>query len=164
MALILKVVNTARELVNVPAYGMTTIFGGLNAELLTAVRMLDGALKQLAPAPTWRAGTWAEVTEGDRVRLGGQEAVVASAVVQDWHMRSGGDKWWEDRPEEHRVVFVKLVDRGAYSFPPSGQVEILDVAWPKEDLASWVACAAAVLEHQAMESLKRDLGAKELDQ
>jgi hypothetical protein len=135
--------------------------------LITASRMLDGAIAQLMPRPTWRATTWGMVAAlgaGTRVRLGGHEAVVASAELQQWHVDPRSDQY-RPRPLEHRVVAVRLGGgEKLYTMPPDGAVEVLDVEWSEESLAEWVAAAGAVLECQAVEELKRTLGAEGVDQ
>jgi hypothetical protein len=166
-AFILAVLDAARELIGRRGFGLSSLLDRQEAALVTAVTMLDGAVSQLTPRPTWRTTTWAEVVElgtGTRVRLGGQEAVVNSADIQTWHVDPRSSEY-RPRSLEYRVVSTWLSGRDQlYGFPPEGPVEVLDVEWPPEEesLASWVAAAGAVLEFQAMHELKRTLGAEEL--
>lgn len=166
-ALILAVLDAARRIANTPGHAFAAIFGSPEAELSAAVQMLDGAVEQLKPRPAWRMATWARVAglgAGTRVRLGGAEAVVESAVIQSWHVDPRSNEY-RPQPMEHQVVFTKLVGReGGYRFPTGGQVEIADVEYPdpEESLAQWLAAAGAVLEFQAMQALRDSLGAEEL--
>lgn len=163
-ALILAVIEAARTIAARPAVDLANLVGA-QVELVTAVRMLDGAVKQLLPRPAWCEGTWVDVArlgEGTRVRLGGHEAVVFSAALQAWHVDPRSSEY-RPQPLEHQVVAVRLGEgQKLYRFPPSGPVEILDVEWPEEDLGSWVAAAGAVLEAQALYDLKHKMGAVEL--
>jgi hypothetical protein len=164
-ALILSLIDAARAYAAESGAGLATMFNGPASELVTTSRMLDGVISTyLTPRQIWRAGTWVDVSTGDRVRLGGHEAVVASAVVQDWHVDPRGSTY-RPVPLEHRVVAVRLGGgEKLYTMPPDGPVEILDVEFPEESLAGWVAAAGACLEVRAVEELKRGLGAKEMDQ
>lgn len=165
-ALILRVIEAARAVVSKPGYGLATLYDQDGAALGTAVAMLGAAMEQLAPRPAWRAVTWEQVARsfgaGTRVRLSGAEAVVESAALQTWHADPRSSEY-RPQPLSHQVCAVRLVGRGQlYNMPPDGAVEILDVEWPEADLASWVAAAGAVLECQAMETLKRSMGAEEV--
>lgn len=168
VALILGLIEAARVIAARPGVGLGNMFRPEEAELVTHSQMLDGAIAQLVtPRPAWRAGTWEEVATlgqyetGTQVRLGAVEAVVESAVIQDWHMDPQSNPRYP-RPMAHRVVYIRLEGREKpYSMPPDGAVEILDVVYPESTLASWLAAAGAVLECQAMEALKDQLGAEE---
>jgi len=101
----------------------------------------------------WEPRRWRELVAGDRVELGGVEAVIASAVTQHWHvdtreeMRrwhpgSGNDaeegscrtcrgachrgRGWESPALERSVTEVRLEGRDrVYQMPPDGEVETL---------------------------------------
>jgi hypothetical protein len=167
-ALILRVIEAARAVVSKPGYGLATLYDQDGAALGTAVAMLGAAMEQLAPRPAWRVVTWKDIAgsaaSGTRVRLGTAEAVVESAALQTWHADPRSSEF-RPQPLEHQVCAVRLAGRGQlYSMPPTGAVEILDVEWPEADMAGWVSAAGAVLECQAMENLKRSLGAEEVEQ
>lgn len=116
-------------------------------DLLAAQKSLDAAVEHALPvaeepAPAeWKPGTWAEVTAGDRVRIGTTEADVDSVLPIQW------------LGSRARQIQVRLKGRDPlYSMPPSGLVEICKGAAGQavEEagvtvLASWAAEAVRTL-------------------
>jgi len=99
----------------------------------------------------WEPRRWRELVAGDRVEIGGHEAVIASAMTQDWHAHPekysyhpGMDNDVEENPcracrgacretrgrkyeaLEHSITAVRLEGRDPlYQMPPDGEVETL---------------------------------------
>lgn len=88
----------------------------------------------------WHPTTWRDVKTGDRIRVGGQhEAEVEVAMEVTW-LGSGAAQ-----------VPVKLKDRGHYTMPPSGPVEVWVPSLPE-----WAAQAyLALMEEPYVEGLSR---------
>lgn len=126
-----------------------------------AVERLEVFLLELEPKHVWRPGTWAEVRgSGTRVRLGGVEATVESAVMGSWHVDPLSPSR-SPRPLEHSTVRVRLIGRDqTYTFPPGNAVEILDVSWPLASQADWAAAAMAAQQEQAVQILTEAFSAR----
>ena len=119
-----------------------------------ALAALDAALQEEADAAGqvnaghWHPATWADVKDGDHVRLGGQhEAEVETVVPLTW-LGSGAAQ-----------VQVTLTAREApYQMPPSGPVEV----W-KPSLPEWAArvflghLEGAAMQFAAFEAFGRAL-------
>jgi hypothetical protein len=111
----------------------------------------DRLTRETAAGPVgWEPRRWRELIAGDRVELGGVEAVIASAVTQNWHVdpekytyhpgsgreqdsecRACGGQCRETRGRkyqalEHSITEVRLEGRDpVYQMPPDGEVETL---------------------------------------
>jgi hypothetical protein len=92
------------------------------------VEELDRFIEQAAPADEpvgWEPRRWRELMTGDTVSLGGVEAVVESAMVQQWHVDPNSNEY-RPQPLEHEIVALRLKDREPlYRMPPDGEVETL---------------------------------------
>lgn len=99
----------------------------------------------------WEPRRWRELVAGDRIEMGGVEAVIVSAQTQGWHVspdkyvyhpgigndedenpcRACGGKCRETRgrkyePLEHSITAVRLEGyERLYQMPPEGEVETL---------------------------------------
>lgn len=89
-------------------------------ELLAALEPGEASTK---PA-RWVVTQWQYTTAGDRVRLGGQEAVIEGFAKNRWHVDNTDP--WHPKPWEHTSVLVKLQHLPApINFPPASEVEVL---------------------------------------
>lgn len=86
--------------------------------------------------PTWEAGTWRDVREGDRIRLAGAEAQVETYTAGTWHA-----------PREHVKVQVRLKGRE--------DLGLMTIAAPNTPLE--IECTP---ERRAQLLLSRQLGAE----
>lgn len=88
----------------------------------TLERYVDQVVPPVPPV-SWEPRRWRELVAGDRVSLGGVEAEVESAAVQDWHVDPRSSEY-RPEPLEHSVVALRLVGRDMlYRMPPDGEVE-----------------------------------------
>jgi hypothetical protein len=89
-------------------------------ELLAALEPGEASTK---PA-RWMVTQWQYTAAGDRVRLGGQEAVIEGFAKNRWHVDNTDP--WHPKPWEHTSVLVKLQHLPApINFPPASEVEVL---------------------------------------
>jgi hypothetical protein len=145
------------------ASGLGTIFDPEAARVVELAERLEILTAELKPEPShvWVPSTWAEVATygpGTRVRLGGVEALVESAVSTTWHVDPRSPSR-APRPLETTLVNVKLAGRDqTYQFPPGNSVEVQDVNWPTVHQHEWAAAALAAQEERALRLLKEAFG------
>jgi hypothetical protein len=82
--------------------------------------------------PVWNGAEFRWVLPGDRVRLGGQEALIESVFTDTWHAAvtsnrdEQGRMWDKVSRWKHAEVMVRLAGRAApLTFQPSLEIEIL---------------------------------------
>lgn len=124
-AVLLHLIEAAREV----TAGETVDHAGQDVTRLRGwVRTLEEYLDQVVPRVpevSWEPRRWRELVAGDRVSLGGVEAVVASAQTQDWHVDPSSSEY-RPEPLEHSVTALRLEGRDPlYRMPPDGEVETL---------------------------------------
>lgn len=87
--------------------------------------------EQPEPEPVgWEPRRWRELADGDRVEMGGVEAmVVGDAFTNDWHVDPHSSEY-RPSPLEHSVTNVRLkwgepAQEKVYPMQPDGEVECL---------------------------------------
>lgn len=147
-AIVLHLVEAARAVAH--ADGPLTPEG--QALVAWVTELEDRLTRETAAGPVgWEPRRWRELIAGDRVELGGVEAVIASTVTQNWHVdpekyvyhvgignsddenpcRACRGQCRETRGRkyqalEHSITAVRLEGRDPlYQMPPDGEVETL---------------------------------------
>lgn len=139
-------------------------------ELGTLARWVDAleeryAREQPAPEPVgWEPRRWREVVDGDRVTMGGVEALVIGApVTHHWHVDPKSSEY-RPAPLEHAARNVRLRWTGpdgaeqekVYPMPPGGEVECL--RGPAGQEADRAAGHRSVLEGERVDVLEHWAG------
>lgn len=108
--------------------GLGTMFDQEAGTVRAWLRELEEHLEEVVPKVPpvgWEPRRWEELVAGDTVSLGGQEAVVASAMLQEWHVDPASSEY-RPQPLEHSYVALRLEGRDPlYRMPPTGEVETL---------------------------------------
>jgi hypothetical protein len=147
-AIILHLIEAAREWAAEPMNaGMTPVAYTLAAWVDALEKRYAREKHDLAPVG-WEPRRWRELVAGDRIEIGGHEAVIEKAYDGTWHVdpenyvyHPGPDRGEECRPcggrcretrgrkypaLEQSYVSVKLEGREpVYTMPPDGEVETL---------------------------------------